>query len=61
MGHLIQYEVAITFEDNTRVIFTGEGISVLRPGNDGTIRLRHTKLITDIAALMKEYVQRNKP
>ncbi len=56
-NHKILYEVRITFEDNTRVNFTGEGISELIPGDNGLIRLRHTQLITLIANLFKDYIK----
>lgn len=54
----ITYEVRITFEDNTRVNFTGEGITELVMGNDKVIRLRQNILIAQISELFKEYMKR---
>ena len=57
MAHKILYEVRITFEDNTRVNFTGEGITELIPGDSKVIRLRHNKLITSLNEVFKTYIR----
>ncbi len=54
----IIYEVRITFEDGTRVNFNGEGITEFIPGTEGTIRLRHNKLVTDLNTVFKNYINR---
>lgn len=54
----VTYEVHITFEDNTRVNFTGEGITEIQKGIDGVIRLRQNILIAQISELFKDYMRR---
>jgi len=53
----VTLDCRITFEDNTRINFTGEGITEIVPGNDGIVRHRHNQLVMELINNFKAYIK----